>query len=136
MDLNKLKELAEKATPGPWKSGYWSGQCHLKHEHGRGVCDYQYSFVEPTDDYGWDTICMADEPIQHITTTSEYGALSRDDSSYIAALNPQVALALIEVVEAAPKGCDCGIAIGDPRISDHSTACKRLMAAQKQLDLL
>jgi len=41
---------------------------------------------------------------------------------------------LLAVARAAPRGCTCGISIGDPRISDHSTSCKELMEAQEALN--
>ena len=100
--LDDLESKAKAATPGPWKPGHWSGQCHMDHRHGRGNCDYQYTFVEPApDNCGWSTICMSNEPVQHITTCDEYGSLSKEDSKYIASVSPDVVLKLLAVVRAA-----------------------------------
>ena len=100
--LDDLESKAKAATPGPWKPGHWSGQCHMDHRHGRGNCDYQYTFVEPApDNCGWSTICMSNEPVQHITTCDEYGSLSKEDSKYIASASPDVVLKLLAVVRAA-----------------------------------
>ena len=114
MNIDDLESKAKAATPGPWKPGHWSGQCHMDHRHGRGNCDYQYTFVEPApDNCGWSTICMSNEPVQHITTCDEYGSLSKEDSKYIASASPDVVLKLLAVVKAAKDSENKFMAIND-----------------------
>jgi hypothetical protein len=47
--VSHLRGLMEKATPGPWVNGSWLGQCHMKHEHGRGDCRYEYTLAADGD---------------------------------------------------------------------------------------
>lgn len=56
---------------------------------------------------------------------------SAADQTLIAASRQLLPL-LLDVAEAAPD-CICGMACGDPRISDHSSDCKRLRQALAKL---
>ena len=110
MNLDELETLAKKATPGKWNFTYTE--------------PYEAKFIGPKGITVW----LDDAPVH------EFNSQVDNDANYIAAANPDTVLKLIAVARAAPKGCNCGIAIGDPRISDHSTACKELMAALEALN--
>lgn len=78
MNLKKLRELAEKATPGPWVVKYRDKSYQAYHwvesEHG--------DLGEPEDGGG-------------------LGTSTPENAEYIAAANPVVMLKLLDVVEAA-----------------------------------
>lgn len=79
IDLEELKRLAEAATPGPWES------------------------VARTNAF-WDI----EAPEQPGYAEKMIASVSRDEdnSAFIAAVNPQVVLALIRELEEARRGAD------------------------------
>lgn len=42
-EIKRLRELCEKATPGPWFAGSWSGRCYVNHLHSREICEYEHT---------------------------------------------------------------------------------------------
>lgn len=101
-ELARLKAIAEKATPGPWVTGYWSGQCHIDHKHGgaHGGCVYDYELNRADDDFFGRCVVSAMTRESEICGTSDYGPIAtREDAIFVAAFNPQQALALITQVE-------------------------------------
>lgn len=81
--LTEIEERASKATEGPWSTGYWSGQCHEKHSHGRGVCQYQNKLVTDSE-ISHHNIVKVSEPVTLVKTSDEYGAMSKEDAEFIA----------------------------------------------------
>lgn len=80
--LNTIRKRIDAATPGPWHSGSWSGQCHIKHPHGVGACKYEYTL-----DREFKNSIVSNFNSRHInvvTTTDEYGAMADVDSEFIA----------------------------------------------------
>lgn len=83
IDLDKLRALAEKATPGPWR---------VPNHCGFGVerdIDFRDKRRAPA------TVVMA------VGAKKEYP--SRPDSEYIAAVSPDVILALLDALDAAGR---------------------------------
>lgn len=78
MKLDELKTLAQKATPGPYSIALGSGGCLMTAivAPSSFICDFYPDWATPTLDH-------------------------RPDMNYIAALSPEVVLALITCVEAA-----------------------------------
>lgn len=83
MDLAKLKELAQKATPGPWM------ECG--HEQDGCACGMVYAGRVPA-------VCTVetDSPVEGVQRGREE---KRHDARYIAAAHPQTVLGLIAEVE-------------------------------------
>ena len=86
--LRAIKELAEKATPGPWEA------CRSDH----GGCECGTVYIHDTYDLG---MVVA-------TTTHDYwgkalaaGDVRKANQLYIAAISPEVIKALVAVAEAA-----------------------------------
>lgn len=96
--IARVRELDKAATPGPWVNDCWTGQCNLEHEHGRGSCKYNYRLGKNNISHHY--ISRADEPIQVVTTTDEYGALGKNDGSLIAQYRTAAPL-LAEALEIA-----------------------------------
>jgi len=88
VDLDAIAALAEAATPGPWHVGY---------EDGSG----ESSIVawEHEDALGLDATVVMGGDVEGVTM----GARSQADARYIAALPPDVALALVEAARALPE---------------------------------
>lgn len=90
-DLKKLREVAEKATPGPW----WIDS------HGSAMISH-----------GADqkTVFIADPRIGKATRNEETGNLSHWpndwDATYIATFNPQTILALLDAYEASVRDAE------------------------------
>ena len=85
MDLAKLKELAQKATPGPWT------ECGHGHEQDGCVCGMVYAGLVPA-------VCTVetDSPAEGVQRSREK---KRADAAFIAAANPQVVMEIIAEVE-------------------------------------
>jgi hypothetical protein len=117
MTLDDLLALAEKATPGPWGLGWWTGQEPNNRYHN---CDSMGALV------GWLTggadgksryhvherdliedehaISRMVEPFTRIAGNYDYevgGIVEPDDARYIAAVHPEVVKALVAVAQAA-----------------------------------
>lgn len=94
--LRALRELHEKATPGPWENCAWTGQCHKRHQHGGPSC--KYDPVCLTGEY-WEQHVSANG--HEIIGSDESGPiLSREDASFIAAARNALP-ALLAIAEAA-----------------------------------
>lgn len=117
MTIHELRERATKATKGPWRVGYASGRCTMDHKHAMKVCDYRVTGYED-ETPSWHHVTQV-KPIgsptkdcQMIAGQYDYdsgGIIERADSEYIAALPPEVVLAMLDVVDASAKAdCSCG----------------------------
>lgn len=85
-------------------------------------------------DEEWNQYCLINAETKEIIGEfegdySEKGVMTY----YFASLGRQTVLLMLDVIEASPNYCTCGIAIGDPRISSHATDCQKLMDAHKAL---
>lgn len=82
MSIERLEELARKATPGPWTDER-----------------------PPKDADGWlrGSIICGTPGRQGVWTRHEGGTYPRSDQRYIAAVDPQTVLAMIAVCMAADK---------------------------------
>jgi hypothetical protein len=88
-------------TPGPWKAGYWSGQCHIPehvaarhHPGGKGGCVYDPIFYPMEEDkYGGVSFVGIVNEAGETVVGTEYDALkiSMDDARLIAAAPDLVA---------------------------------------------
>jgi hypothetical protein len=98
-DLKKLREVAERATPGPW-------------EIEEAVCG----------EHGTSTTAIYHRHNYHVYEVIETGcscgdeAISPADADFIATFNPQTILALLDAYEASARNasthsnsCDCDI---------------------------
>lgn len=106
--LEKLRELNAKRTEGPWVADYWAGQCHMNHMHSRNVCKYDYYLANNDISPQYISINDPNRPYAVVVTTSEYGAMNKADSAFIAAL-ANSASALLDVVAAAQAVLECSI---------------------------
>jgi len=92
--LRAAKVAAEKATPGPWLKGGWTGQCFMNHLHGRDVCSYEYKLNTTSSE-------VSIEPNITLIGYNDHGpVLSDKNATHIAAMNPSFTLELIERYEA------------------------------------
>lgn len=101
LDLNKLEALAKAATPGPWRTGSWTGHCkkpsHAGGRHpgagGDDPCVYEPVFMD-----GLQGIAG---PEAGVVWSSYDGVEMGDaDAAYIAAANPAAILELIALARA------------------------------------
>lgn len=92
MKLNELKELAQKATPGPWKHDDGNHQIETS-GHRILICDAASNFTRKVDaEY------MYGENIpDDVNGILKYD--NDDDMEFISAANPQVVIQLIERIE-------------------------------------
>lgn len=117
-DTNKLKELAERATPGPWVS---TESAESDHERWVMTADQQWS------------ICA--------THSGAEGAdCEQDNAEFIAAANPAAVLALIAEVERLRTRLEIsdkhpydGIYCRDETIKGLDEKCDRLKAENEVL---
>ena len=98
----RLIELSKAASEGPWFYGYWSGQCHLNHLHGRDVCKYD---MEKCENQGTDMCSegFGGRGVTVFSTTDEYIAMDKADGQLIAHSRNEierVCEALVEAVSA------------------------------------
>jgi len=77
-EIAELKELAEKATPGPWQSKKKNGYAH---EMRLDVAHYEHLILS----------CFA--------RAHDYGLQAQTDAAFIAHANPAAVLSLIERLE-------------------------------------
>lgn len=84
--LDEIRERVEKATPGPWFNGNWSGRCFEDHEHRGGVCKYKYEKVLSGDREDWFSkyVSAAKEGVQLIGSDDLGPILNIDDATFIA----------------------------------------------------
>ena len=140
MNLDKLKELAQAATPGPWRIGSPNARCKIRHSHGTSACRYTFEGwwddgheVSRACDFGPEDEPSKQETLVAGTWDYEEGGIRRaEDAAFIAAANPATVLVLIEVAEKAqailPQLCDTS-ARGIAEADDLRTALSRLSAA-------
>lgn len=107
--LAQLKEIAEMATPGPWKRG----------------SDYTASIMAPDGEMVTDTLCAYKRRSPTSKTTNA-------DAEYIAAFNPATALALIEALSTAVEALNEVIRASDSG-DGTSTECHMCHTAQDSL---
>ncbi|RUE98630.1 ead/Ea22-like family protein [Pseudomonas aeruginosa] len=81
MDTNKLKELAERATPGPW------------------VVDAQQSGAIFNIESESGDLCIAMSQENPASTRLEMNEQRRVNAEFIAAANPQAILALLDEID-------------------------------------
>lgn len=81
MDTNKLKELAERATPGPW------------------VVDAQQSGAIFNIESKSGDLCIAMSQENPASTRLEMNEQRRVNAEFIAAANPQAILALLDEID-------------------------------------
>jgi hypothetical protein len=122
MTLQHLKELAEKATPGPWKYDCGNGQVETE--------EWRVLIAERVGNYKRRKDCeyMYSGKIKEVEKL-----LSHDneiDMEYIAALSPEIILALLNAVEALKLITEYGDIHGAP--SRHAT--KTLAALDAALE--
>lgn len=88
--LDRLREKAENATPGPWA------------EHVADCDSFMSTFYIGKPNQEWP---LKPEEVVCITGCNgcQYGQMRDEDSTFIVAFNPQVALALVEYVQAHRK---------------------------------
>lgn len=56
-----LEHIADKATPGPWRTGSPNFNCQMDHKHGQGECRYEFrGWME--GEY-WDKYIYRDKPM-------------------------------------------------------------------------
>lgn len=96
LDLQSLRQAAEAATPGPWRTGSFVGRCE-KGSHsdrhpglmGDDPCVYKDYFFD-----GGSTIAAQTEMV--VTTCYDGLEIKVEDANYIAAANPAVIIALLD----------------------------------------
>lgn len=107
-ELDKLEALAKAATPGPWRTGSWTGHCkkpsHAGGRHpgaeGNDQCVYEPVFME-----GLQGIAGPEAGV--VWSSYDGVEMSEADAAYIAAANPAAILELIRLARAgiaAPTG--------------------------------
>ena len=94
MDLDRLRELAEAATPGPWEAIIFDSG-HSKFEFEASVC---------TQDVG-DSICRMDGLLR-TADNERYRTDGSLDALYIAAVSPDVVLGLLDRLDKAERIAD------------------------------
>lgn len=105
LDLQVLRALAEKASPGPW----WIGS------HGHSMSDRDHK-----------TVFQAVDLIKPAVRHPETGNLSHWpndwDASFIAAANPETVLSLLDTIETLQSECE--------RLRNLLGQCRPVMHAQ------
>lgn len=105
IDVEHLRQLAEAATPGPWKRGQWQGQYV-------SVPSFHYTEIRPSNDD--DASITVDTPPPSTMPTMEMqiisgcgccGSPSGDsrNAQYIAAANPATMIALLDELQRLRK---------------------------------
>jgi len=89
MNLDKLAEIAKLATPGPW-TAVELNECQCDE---CGVACENGSKRPPHHDSAY-------VPNINVVPEDDYDSMSMENAAFIAAMNPTVALALIEVARA------------------------------------
>lgn len=112
--LQKLREVCEAATPGPWV--HWPGNSV-----------YASRFPAPDDEADTDTI---DEWFEQARSLS-YGDIDKPNAEFIATFDPQLVSRLLDVAEAVDNtDClnDCGN--GPDRRTCESPLCRAIAALE------
>lgn len=114
-DRARLRDLAAKATPGPWERGNWyhvqgSSHCECRSEYGPLVgIDPHGSFGEMhvhryPDRPLWDEGIRARDDstggVDVVVETTEYGTMTPADAEFIAAADPATVTALLDALDA------------------------------------
>src|SRR5688572_20839084 len=96
--LVAMKEVAARATPGPWRKGLIGGQCVLSHfPHGQGKCDYRTIFNDNPSSISrivneggkWNDSTSEDVLVVGQYDYEEGGVVHERDPNFIATCNPQ-----------------------------------------------
>ncbi|MGU0777986.1 ead/Ea22-like family protein [Pseudomonas aeruginosa] len=122
MDTNKLKELAERATPGPW------------------VVDAQQSGAIFNIESESGDLCIAMSQENPASTRLEMNEQRRVNAEFIAAANPQAILAMLDEIDRLRSRLEIdertphdGIACRDETIKVLDEKCDRLKAENEAL---
>lgn len=91
MSLNKLRELAQAATPGPWTLEYDSDSGEYGQNYGR----WPYALNGPKSTHQWITPEFIEQHSHHVT---EFADMTDEDAEFIAAANPATVLALLDKI--------------------------------------
>lgn len=91
-ELERLKLLAEKATPGPWQHGFRDGSGHTEHTR-RHHLPKEGGWILATDEDATTIVAGADCD-GHPT-----GVYTQHDADFIAAANPKTVLDLLSQIE-------------------------------------
>ena len=91
-DLKKLREVAEKATPGPWIEAGPS--------FGAPIPRYTDEIVTVDEDEDGDVVSICEMPFAHHDEQNEANA------AFIATSNPQTILALLDAYEAIARDAE------------------------------
>jgi hypothetical protein len=137
VDTVKLRELCERATPGPWRKGSPTIKCILPHfPHGQGQCEYGH--------HGWDDYreVHQDRPYTGQDDAEagliagqwdyEEGGIRKDeDAAFIAAARTALpeCLDLIEYLRAVESAARYLMSLGDEQDIVWFTAYEALRAA-------
>lgn len=92
--LQEIRDSLEKITSAPWFAGYRSGQCHIKHQHGKGDCVYELILV-PDDDWVETTA----ENQQIFEYDYEGSRIKRPEDAHFIANAPQYIRILLDEVD-------------------------------------
>jgi hypothetical protein len=92
-DIEKLKELASKATPGPWD--VWSEPCESVQDAERELCEQ----AQKSEPFAYAVYLL--NAGGKCPATTGCGPTSKANADYLAAANPAVVLSLIAALEAA-----------------------------------
>ncbi|HCE5819522.1 ead/Ea22-like family protein [Pseudomonas aeruginosa] len=122
MDTNKLKELAERATPGPW------------------VVDAQQSGAIFNIESESGDLCIAMSQENPASTRLEMNEQRRVNAEFIAAANPQAILALLDEIDRLRSRLEIderiphdGISCRDETIKALDEKCDKLKAENDAL---
>jgi hypothetical protein len=111
-ELDRLRSLANAATPGPWKVGTPEFRCKLSHwPHGQGKCRYTFNgwndleteYISRDVAYGPDDVIVKDSLIAGQLDCDFGGVANEADAAYIAAVHPQRILALLDEIDTLKK---------------------------------
>lgn len=143
MTLDKLLALADKATPGPWVVGWWSGQAPDGPGHDcaamgklvgtmKGGMDGRRTYHVHRSDLIKDRhrVSRGGEPFTEVLGNYDYeqgGAVREADAAYIAALPPEVVKALIAVAKAAKDPAESDEPCGQYELSVALDALEELL---------
>lgn len=91
-DYQKLRRLAENATPGPWTISYERDDFEMQDNP-----PYPHALIGPKNRTEWDDPEWQEEWGHQVNEICE---LSETDAEFIAAANPQTVIGLLDVLYA------------------------------------
>lgn len=110
-DTDKLKRLAEAATPGPWSAADWDDDF--------GENRFTVQATEPEKLSPGQSSIWPDGIRSIRVAETEYGQRPLEDAAFIAAANPQAILSLIAEIEALTSGGIIEVAVRNPSVADY-----------------